>query len=94
MWAHYANNHKGFALGYNFRNNRISKCSNYPKRDCPNIRNSMIYPIIYSDKRYDATGYGQWIVLRRLYHETGMLIEKPYDDNLFTLKAALHKSVD
>lgn len=62
MWAHYANNHKGFAIAYDFRGNNISQCANCMNRSCSNIKLATIYPIIYSDNRFDATQYGKWYV--------------------------------
>ncbi len=46
MWAHYADNHKGFAIGYDFSNNEITQCSNCPNRSCTNIKLGTIYPMI------------------------------------------------
>lgn len=94
MWAHYADNNKGFALGYDFRNNEISKCSNCPNLSCNNIKLATIYPVIYSDKRFDATSYGQWYVKQRLNSKLGVTVEEPFDDIFLYLKAALHKSSD
>lgn len=94
MWAHYADNNKGFALGYDFRNNEISQCSNCPNRSCNNIKFATIYPVIYSDKRFDATGYGQWYVQQYLNAQLGLATEKTYSDNFLFTKAALHKSSD
>ncbi len=94
MWAHYADNHKGFAIGYDFRNNEITQCSNCPNRSCSNIKLGAIYPVVYSDKRYDATRYGQWIVQQQVNRIIGMPIEELYDDGFLFAKAALHKSND
>ena len=94
MWAHYADNHKGFAIGYDFRNNEITQCSNCPNRSCTNIKLGTIYPMIYSDKRYDATRYGQWIVQQQINRIIGFPTEEFYDDSFLLTKAALHKSND
>lgn len=94
MWAHYADNHKGFAIGYDFRNNEITQCSNCPNRSCTDIKLGMIYPVIYSDKRYDATRYGQWIVQQQINHIIGIPTEELYDDGFLFTKAALYKSND
>ncbi len=94
MWAHYADNHKGFAIGYDFRNNNVTQCSNCPNRSCINIKLGTIYPVVYSDKRYDATKYGQWIVEQQLNHMLGMPVEDHYNDSFLFIKAALHKSKD
>lgn len=94
MWAHYADNHKGFAVGYDFRNNEITQCSNCPNRSCTNIKLGVIYPVIYSDKRYDTTRYGQWIVQQQINRMLGIPAEEFYDDGFLFTKAALHKSND
>ena len=94
MWAHYAENNKGFALGYGFRNNEITQCSNCPNRSCNNIKFATIYPVIYSDKRFNATSYGQWYVEQYLKNLLGISEIAPYNDNFLFVKAALHKSSD
>ena len=94
MWAHYADNNKGFALGYDFRNNEISQCSNCPNRSCGDIKLATIYPVIYSDKRFDATSFGQWHVLQYLNAQMGLPTERTYSDSFLFVKAALHKSND
>ncbi len=94
MWAHYADNHKGFAIGYDFRNNEITQCSNCPNRSCTDIKFGMIYPVVYSDKRYDATRYGQWIVQQQINRIIGIPTEELYDDGFLFTKAALYKSND
>ncbi|MCC2256080.1 DUF2971 domain-containing protein [Ruminococcus sp. CLA-AA-H200] len=94
MWAHYAENNKGFALGYDFRNNEITQCSNCPNRSCNNIKFATIYPVIYSDKRFNATSYGQWYVEQYLKNILGISEIAPYNDNFLFVKAALHKSSD
>lgn len=57
MWSHYADSHKGFALQYD---NRIvqMKCGACEKRlngNCNQWVLGTIYPVIYSDERFDAT---------------------------------------
>ena len=94
MWAHYADNHKGFAIGYDFRNNEITQCSNCPNRSCTDIKLGIIYPVIYSDKRYNATEYGQWIVQQQLNRIIGIPSEEFYNDAFLFTKAALYKSND
>lgn len=93
MWAHYAENNKGFALGYNFRNNEITQCSNCPNRSCGDIKLATIYPVLYSDKRFDATDYGQWYVQQCISAIAG-IPQTLYGDDFLLVKAALHKSKD
>ncbi len=94
MWAHYADNNKGFALGYDFTNNDITICSNCPNRTCNNIRLATIYPIVYSDKRLNATEYGQWLVEQIINSKFGFPTNALYEDEFLFIKAALYKSKD
>lgn len=48
MWGYYANNGTGFALSYDFR------------RD--NNPGFCIYPVIYGEKRLDATDFATWLM--------------------------------
>lgn len=94
MWAHYADNHTGFAIGYDFRGNEISQCSNCRNRSCNSIKNASIYPIIYSDERFDATQYGKWYVEQYMKISLGIATEAVFEDEFLFTKAALHKSGD
>jgi len=94
MWAHYADNHKGFAIEYDFRGNSISLCANCPNRSCSNIKWAAIYPIIYSDTRFDATQYGKWYIEQCMKIYLGIKEETVFDDEFLFTKAALHKSND
>ena len=57
MWAHYADEHKGFALRYDmdaFSEDNCSSCNN----DMLCYRKGRpFYPVIYKNKRPDSTGY-------------------------------------
>lgn len=75
MWSHYADSHKGFALEYDFR----------PTLKSP-LSNVYLYPVIYSNKRYDASEYLMWAFLFL------MGIKTPIPDALSSIKAALYKS--
>jgi len=94
MWAHYADNHSGFALGYDFRGNNISQCANCPNRSCNSIKLASIYPVIYSDDRFDATQYGKWYIEQYMKISLGITAETVFDDEFLFTKAALHKSND
>lgn len=86
MWAHYAANHKGYALEYDFRNRKF-----HSNGDC----DASLFPIIYSQERYDATEYGIWSLLETLSNniETEPRLQI-YKDLLFAYKVILHKSTD
>lgn len=80
MWSHYANNHHGFVLGYtkeslSFETLYAKKCG--------------LFPVIYSDKRYDATNN---LFAWAIYNIMGIKMIDP--DKLANIKVALHKSTD
>lgn len=53
MWSHYADSHKGFALEYDFR----------PTLERP-IKNVGLFPVVYSQERFDISDYIAWAFLR------------------------------
>ena len=53
MWSHYANSNKGFALEYDFR----------PTLEQP-IKNVGLFPVVYSEERFDISDYIAWVFLR------------------------------
>ena len=55
MWSHYADSHKGFALEYDFR----------PTLERP-IKNVGLFPVVYSEERFDISDYIAWGFLRLL----------------------------
>ena len=75
MWSHYADSHKGFALEYDFR----------PTLTQP-LERGALYPVVYSDDRYDASLYISW----QFIHVLGFHSKNP-DITAFS-KVALHKS--
>ena len=75
MWSHYADSHKGFALEYDFRPTL--------KHPLPRVG---IYPVIYSDERFDASSFLTWALL------TMMGIPAKNPDMVASTKAALYKS--
>lgn len=94
MWAHYADFHKGFALGYEFDNNKISKCSNCIDLKCDERINANIFPIIYSDNRFDVTEYAKWYIEQSVRKMMSINSEDEYSDKLIHYKIALHKSLE
>lgn len=75
MWGHYADSQKGFALEYDFS----------PTLKTP-LHYVMICPVIYSERRYDATDYMTWAFLK--------MQQMPVINTDITahMKVALHKS--
>lgn len=75
MWSHYADSHKGFALEYDFR----------PTLERP-IKNVGLFPVVYSEERFDISDYIAWGFLRLL----GIQAKMP--DMSASIKNALWKS--
>lgn len=70
MWSHYGDQHRGFCIEYDIK--ELSE-------ETPFIR--MLFPIIYSEKFFDATPYYQAVTANKTGFNTH-----------FPLLAALHKS--
>lgn len=86
MWSHYAKSHTGFALEYDMRLYQ-TKCDMCPRKDeCDDRILTNLYPVIYSNKRYDATSFVDYYIGRSY----GMSVK--LQDVLFFNKAALYKS--
>lgn len=96
MWAHYADYHKGFALEYDFSNNQAKcKCDNCDikaQANCSQRQFVKLYPVIYSDKQYNATYFVDWYIAYRIAHSLGAEFSYPKPDSLYTEKIYLNKS--
>lgn len=77
MWSHYSYNHTGFALGYDLRSLLL-----------PNDDNLGLYPVIYSEKRYNAEEF--------MLYLSGFLMHAPVHtaDKMSTIKLLSYKSLD
>ncbi len=64
MWGHYANNSSGFALAYDFRNGNYNECHQCKKLGvtCFDPKTHRLLPIVYRDKRINATEYARYIM--------------------------------
>lgn len=62
MWAYYAEEHKGYVLEYKVTSSTFDFCAVCQNADTESCDGSQVrarlYPIVYSDKRYDAT---EWV---------------------------------
>ncbi len=60
MWAHYADNHKGFVIEYD-SDTLKTDCEHCPQGknylNCPDWKEVVLLPILYTNQRYDATEY-------------------------------------
>lgn len=79
MWSHYADYHKGFALGYT---NQTLSFNNLNKVNCG------LFPIIYSNVRYNANSLLAWAI----YNIFGIKMIEP--DRFANIKLGLQKSTD
>lgn len=77
MWSHYSYNHTGFALGYDMRPFLL-----------PNKEELGLYPVIYSEKRYNAEEF--------LLYLFGSMIQAPVHltDKMSSIKLLSYKSLD
>ena len=66
LWLKYADNHRGFVVTYDFHSNDTYLCGKEDKcKNCPNIQlRPSIYPVYYSDDRYDASLYAVAVLLK------------------------------
>jgi len=64
MWGKYANNSSGFALAYDFRNGKYNECHQCKKLEvtCFDPKTNLLLPIVYRDKRINATEYARYIM--------------------------------
>jgi hypothetical protein len=94
MWAHYASSHEGFALEYDFREEQ-SVCLKCEKR-CKNSALMNLLPVLYSEKRYNATSLVEWYLINSELIESAL---REYGvplipDRLAYIKANLYKGKD
>ena len=79
MWSHYADYHKGFALGYSNANLSFDSLN---KVSCG------LFPVTYDNIRYNANSFIAWAI----YNIFGIKMKQP--DRLANIKAGLQKSTD
>ncbi len=95
MWDLYAGGYTGFALEYDFQTFHLKGCLNCSQMadTCTHVNKnySNLFPVIYTDYRYDATNNIMNLVMRDLYKEIGTSKIQPPIDNLYWYKAYLYK---
>lgn len=99
MWGHYADNSRGFALAYDFRDFKYPNCC---KNNSPCSHGGFqLFPVVYNDTRFDATEYISWLLQQLLIQglncctneQKAILREKvPCPDEFMASKIVLHKS--
>jgi hypothetical protein len=74
MWGHYAEEHKGFCVEYDFAAD-LKRCTK-PCKDIRGCRNFMLNwalaPVQYNDKRFDATSYLMTVMQDYIGKKVGM----------------------
>ena len=65
MWMKYADQHRGFCLMFDLQNLQNMQCGKYDDcKTCDNYQNGFpLYPVYYSEKRYDATEYALQLLI-------------------------------
>lgn len=93
MWSHYADNHKGFVLNYNFKR-RYSIETGIPGVKATEFADKKMFPVRYSDKRFDATYYVEFHFIDNYFRSIGIKLNQPFFDKLFYYKILLFKSTN
>ncbi len=97
MWGHYADSYKGFVLEYDMREN-IAKCTESCKaaEKCMNFHlNHFFAPVMYSQKRYDASPFLMSLLEERIAKRFQIPIATIYERDKFRIpKIILTKSND
>lgn len=71
LWLKYADSHKGFAVEYDTTRDDLMRCGKEGKcTGCPLSKSVLsLYPMYYSDDKYDATAFAQFYMLVALLRE-------------------------
>lgn len=93
MWSHYADNHRGFALNYDF-NERFSIETEIAGIKATEFADKKIFPVRYSNQRYDATYYVEFHFIENHFRQLGIDFKQPFFDKLFYYKILMFKSLD
>lgn len=93
MWSHYADNHRGFVLNYDFKS-RYSIETKITGIKATEFADKKLFPVRYSDKRFDATYYVEFHFIDNYFRSIGLKLNKPFFDKLFYYKILLFKSTN
>ncbi|MCL1665117.1 DUF2971 domain-containing protein [Elizabethkingia ursingii] len=91
MWSHYADNHRGFVLNYDFKA-RYSIETNIPGVKATEFADKKLFPVSYDDNRFDATYYVEFHFIENIFKNLGLEFNRPFFDKLFYYKILLFKS--
>ena len=69
LWLKYADNHRGFMLMYDPSDTKTFFCGKNPECvRCPMEKpHPNIYPVYYTDEKYDATKFGLGVLLQNIF---------------------------
>lgn len=95
MWSHYAMNHTGFVLNYDFQSQfEIEITVGDKKHIGSHFIDKQIFPVHYSQNRYDATEYIELHMIDNFFNQIGIDYNIPFFDKLFYYKFLLKKSLN
>ena len=93
LWAHYSDMHTGFALRYRIKDITIDECNECQFTDVCYRPYKPFYPVVYKDKRFDATIYSA----AHIYYKKHKLYEQesyPFKHEPIPLLTLLQKGKD
>lgn len=94
MWSHYADSHKGFVIEYNTKSLHTN-CLNCPEGktqfNCTGWNVTGLFPILYTDQRYDATQYLADQIIIKMFTEKNLGNIWQKLDQLDCIKVSLYK---
>ncbi len=104
LWLKYAEQHKGFALRYDMKNDDNLLCGKQNKcLQCGIAKyGTALYPVYYSNEKYDATRFAQYMAICMMLQKSGNIAFLQQVDSLFgslvwereritSIKKACHK---
>lgn len=93
MWSHYADNHRGFVLEYDLRKMAFPARPVIPQADSDAVYAAMLFPVVYSERRYNATQIGKYLILNDFLHTyNAQNISNPVPDVFYLFKIFLNKA--
>jgi len=93
MWDLYADGYKGFALEYDFTGFHHNGCAVCQETGCDKRNYSSLFPVLYSDIRYDASLLVEKLIIQNILKQYGIKECPPFPDQLYWYKAYLYKDI-
>ena len=95
MWDLYADGYKGYALEYDFSGflyKNCSMCKDAKQCNKKELNYTELFPVIYTDEKYDSTGDVINIAALNVFKDIGFKIDFLEYDKLFCWKSYLYKN--